>query len=141
MPEFSQRLVIHEAGHAIVAHALDCRVLSAQVSDAGGWVDFLPPGSLLDHVAILAAGDVAVCLLTGRVEIDRHKPDRRRIAELLGDLPAEDQAAVQQAAERKAEAVLLANWAQVRRLSDRLLCVGRINEDEVLDLLGGFHGG
>jgi len=135
MPEFSQRLVIHEAGHAIVAHALDCRVLSAQVSDAGGEVVFLPPGSLLDHVAILVAGDVAVCLLAGRVEIDRHKPDQRRIAELVRHLSAVDQAAVVAAAERKAEAVLMANWGRVLRLSDRLRCTGRLTEEEILAIV------
>jgi hypothetical protein len=112
-PARHQHISYHEAGHAVVAHALGLKVEWIERNEDGSGECRIPiPGSVIDEAAVYAAGAMAVWL---KFNIQAH-PSPNDL-QGLRRVPREHQTK----AIDRAEQILRAHWADVEALATRLL--------------------
>jgi hypothetical protein len=138
-----ERMSLHEAGHAVVAHALGAEVerLWCGFDDRGGegghmvWDSAELPA--LEHLAILVAGGVAECRVYDGPAWD--SGDRDRCYEIAAaqrrDVRAAAALIVQ--AEQIAERILDRHWTVVTELARKLFDRGRMAAADVEPFLRG----
>ena len=117
-----QRIATHEAGHAVMAIALGCRVRGADVDAAwwsGGRVDADLPAEGRERRLVTAAGIAAVGLVLGAEDVAH--ADR---AELGDDLEAAVTEALEILAKRR-------NIRRLGRVSAALLRDGHLDERQI----------
>jgi hypothetical protein len=123
-------LVIHEAGHAVVAHALGADVLFVEIDMGTGG------GSSRSSNFADSTKNLAVCVAGCRAEHVFHasalrrtkKHDFRRMRALLSLFPEAERRAARAQGYRLAEEKLKANADAVRRIADALF-TRRFNAD------------
>lgn len=140
-------LVVHEAGHAVVARALGADLVFVEID--------LTTGNGRSHSRDFSdqVHNLAVCVAGCRAEhaFDARSPrstkisDSRRMRKMLSALPEADRRAARVEGYRLAEATLREHAAKVQRLADVLMArrwedgidTVRIERDELLALLDG----
>ncbi|KIZ43352.1 MULTISPECIES: hypothetical protein [Rhodopseudomonas] len=139
---------VHEAGHAVVAHALGRVTTSVQIDDSGGGFTIRDAEHSLplvaekilpivpDNVTILFGGQIAEMQVFGRVISRNIKTDNFQIEELLAFiLDDRDRLHVRENCREWAAHILRHQQDGLDRLA-RLLCKrGSMAQDEILEIL------
>lgn len=128
------RASIHEAGHGVCAKYLNKDVYFTEVSERGGGLTSVEPGTAEENAAVTAAGRVAQSLF-GDNWTDGGKgcgDDDRKLARFTGGDSMNLERAISVARE-----ILVEHADEVRELARRLVHAGRIDQpfrfDKILD--------
>jgi hypothetical protein len=131
----------HEAGHIVVAWALDLCVGSAEIGingdDAKGEAKIADSSvlPLKDRIAICAAGFEAQSVFGAPTHPLAAAIDEAEIIELTAHLDENARLAARDAGYQRAHELILAHKAKVDRIAKRLLANGQIDQTEVRRLL------
>ena len=159
-----RRTCHHEACHAVVALALDQPVHCIEVYDGGGGAFYARQPTrerdederrrvfdvLAESMRLRPApsdedwiGDRLVVLLAGLAAEFRMcgyypggEGDAQDIEELLGVLPAERREAIREAATKRTNRLVEANWGAISRVADQLYWRGRLEGPEIRAIAG-----
>ena len=139
---------IHEAGHVVVAWALDLPVGSMRIgcngddtADRSEIDESARQLSLIDRIALRIAG-VQAQLLFGCESTHRHAgaSDFGKIIEMLDDLSEEEADTIRSKGYDRAAELLVCRRPLIERIAERLAISGKLEQDEVLDLLKAKKG-
>jgi hypothetical protein len=130
----------HEAGHAVVAAALNQTVTKLSVnSDGTGYCNVRYPSTtgnrreILHYCAVASGGGVAASRLTG--ENRWGVQDHRNIENALAELSTREAVQVLHDARALAARIIAENWGSVCTLARRLHSRGEMNGTDVINLL------
>jgi hypothetical protein len=138
-------LAVHEAGHAVVARALDSDVLFVEIDlrTGNGEVRCSEFADEIKNLAVCLAGCRAEHAFKAPALRSTKKGDFRQMRKLLSCFPESERRAARAEGYRLADVVLKANADVVRRIADELLArrwsadsaVVRIEGDELKAML------
>lgn len=132
---------VHEAGHAIVMWSLHLSVHAVAIreDDQEGSADILDGSadglSLVDHIAVCAAGMEAETIFQSPTHDGAHYGDLRMILKLLKKAPKHRRDALCNAGFARAHEILVMHQSKVARLAKRLLEVHPIDAAEFVRLM------
>jgi ATP-dependent Zn protease len=142
-----ERVVVHEAGHAVVAYALGWLVeyVEPTTSDGGGvakiWQDQAAHPTRLElweqfreQVVVGVAGTVAEEIEFG-LAVPFESMELADQARLQYGVPDDQIGALIEQSEDRARTILTANWPIVRHLADAQASRGRIDGDELAAIM------
>jgi ATP-dependent Zn protease len=131
---------IHEAGHVVVAWALDLRVGSMEIGCNGDDTasrseidESARQLSLIDRIALCIAG-VQAQLLFGCESTHQHA-GASDIIEMLDGLSEDEADTIRLKGYDRAAELLVCRRPLIERIAERLATSGKLVQDEVLDLL------
>jgi hypothetical protein len=136
-----QGVAIHEAGHAIVAHALGLTIKRAAIAIRGDIVDGhveieeTQSMSMLDRLALCSAGSMAQELFNAPVIDYCASEDARRIYELIGHLPEAVGRTLRDLGYRKAHELIERDREKVTAVAKALAQRLELSEADVAALL------
>jgi hypothetical protein len=134
---------VHEAGHIVVAWALDLSVGSVEIGcngdDTAGRSEIGKSArqlSLIDRIALCIAGMEAQ-LLFGCESTHLHAgwSDFGKIIEMLDGLSEDEADTVRSKGYDRAAELLVCRRPLIGRIAERLAFAGKLEQEEVLDLL------
>jgi ATP-dependent Zn protease len=128
----------HEAGHAIVAQEVDCRVIELRIEENGdGGTDTECKYGLLsfvDRLALEYAGEVAQTMFDAQTHKMAAGHDWGNVHRLLSGLAEGTSQRLQTAGRRRAKKILAQYRQNVERVADGLMTHGRLDADAFLHL-------
>ena len=136
---------IHEAGHVVVAWALDLPVGSMQIGcngdDTAGRSEIDESArqlSLIDRIALCIAGMEAQLLFgceSTHLHADAGSSDFGKIIEMLDDLTEGEADTIRSKGYDRAAELLVCRRPLIERIAERLAISGKLEQAEVLALL------
>jgi hypothetical protein len=124
----------HEAGHAIVARELDCRVIELRIEENGdGGTDTecnycgLP---FIDRLALEYAGEVAQTMFDAQTHKMAAAYDWGHVDRLLRGLADGTSQRLQAAGKRRAKKILTQYCQNVERVAEGLMTYGKLDADK-----------
>jgi ATP-dependent Zn protease len=123
-------VAFHEAGHAVVALALQLKVAQVEIfgTDSGKThVERSGHLPLVDRLAIAIAGMDANDMFKAPMSITATNGDRRRVLELVLDMPKAESDALREEGHQRAWDLLKANAQSVHDIAGRLLAERKID--------------
>jgi hypothetical protein len=131
-------LAVHEAGHAVVAHALGATVVFVE-ADFGTLDGRSQNSNFTDHIknlAICVAGCRAEHVFKAPALRSTKKGDFREMRKLLSHFPHSERRAARAEGYRMSDVTLKANTDGVRRIADELLARRWVHADPTVRIEG-----
>lgn len=129
---------VHEAGHALVASALGCKVQELRIKDNGSGTFDIKCGVVLpiiDQIAIAEAGMAAVELLEAPTSPQAGLSDAAKVREILEDYPDDQIDHLAAEGHKRAMAILMDRQSVLVALADALLSSSFLDETALVPFL------
>jgi Peptidase family M41 len=133
-------IAFHEAGHAVVAWALDCQVKEIAIIGDGGETSTDCDYQRLcfrDRLALCLAGEVAEVLYDAPMQPRSAASDFGKIAQLLTGLDEDTSCKIRSLGRIRAEELLKEHTLIVERVAGYLMHKDRIDESTFVELVLG----